>query len=116
MSEVIATTAANSKSLHKLKHVFIMYMSRFKDNSKWNPSVSKLAVDSGILPVIEAIKYNVASDLPLLKKHRDHVFRALSNQGKNITSIEGSLQPTGVPQPLKQAHVAKESQQAHVPL
>jgi hypothetical protein len=116
MSEVIATTTANTEALHELKHVFTKYMSRFKDNSEGSPSVSKSAVDSNIPPVIKAIKCNAPSDLPLSKEQRDHVVGTLPNQGENVTSVEGSLQPTGVPQPPKQAHVAKESQQAHVPL
>jgi hypothetical protein len=91
MSEVIATTAANMAALHELKHVFTKYMSRFKDNSEGSPSVSKSAVDSNIPPVIEAIKCNAVSDLPLSKEQRDHVVGALPNQGKNITGVEGSL-------------------------
>jgi hypothetical protein len=94
--------------------VFTKYMSRFKDNSMGSPLVSKSAVDSDIPLVIKAVKYNAASDLPLSKEQHDHVIGALPNQGEYFTSVEGSLQPTGVPQPPKQAHVAKKSQQAHV--
>jgi hypothetical protein len=101
MSEVIATTAANTEALHELKHVFTKYMSRFKDNSEGSPSVSKSAVDSDIPLVIKAVKCNATSDLPLSKKQRDHVIEALPNQGENVTSVEGSLQPTRVPQPPK---------------
>jgi hypothetical protein len=115
MSKVIATTVANTKALHELKHVFTKYMIRFKDNSEGSPSVSKSAVDSDNPPVIEAVKCNAASDQPLSKEQRDHIVEALSNQGENVIGIEDSLQPTGVPRHPKQAHVAKESQQAHVP-
>jgi hypothetical protein len=101
MFEVIATTAANTEALYELKHVFTKYMSRFKDNFEGSPSVSKSAVDSDIPPIIEAVKCNAASDLPLSKEQRDHVVGALSNQGENVTSVEGSLQPMGVPQPPK---------------
>ena len=56
MSEVIETTAANTKALQELQLILMKYMSRFKDNSDGSPSVSKSAVDSDIAVGVQDVE------------------------------------------------------------
>ena len=56
MSEVIQTTAANTKALQELQLIFKRCMSRFKDNSEGSPSVSKSAVDSDVAAGVQGIQ------------------------------------------------------------
>jgi hypothetical protein len=68
MTQVLETTAANTKALRELKLVFTKYITRLKENSDGSPSMSKFAIDSDAGAQVQAGERMAPSQVPCSKE------------------------------------------------
>jgi hypothetical protein len=99
LSQVIATTAANTKALHELKLMFSKYIIRLKDNSDSSPSVSKSALDSDCPTVFRVVHQISPTQVAMSRREADpDVMENLDTSGEDTNASEGLLDCKSLPQ------------------
>jgi hypothetical protein len=93
MSQVIATTAANTEALHELKLVFTEYIAKLKDTSDVSPSMSKSAVENDGAALAQPGKHTAPTEVAYSQEGADDVTDALGFDSEDATLPEDNKQP-----------------------
>jgi hypothetical protein len=101
MSQVLATTAANTEALHELKLVFTRYITKLKDTSDVSPSMSKSAIDSDGERLAQAIKPTAPTEVACSEEAADDATNTLDFDSEDATPTEGKKHPTMLPNTTK---------------
>jgi hypothetical protein len=97
MSQVLATTAANTEALYELKLVFTKYITKLKDTSDVSPSMSKSAIDSDGERLAQAVK----PIAPTEEEAADDATDTLDFDSEDATPTEGNKHPASLPNTTK---------------
>jgi hypothetical protein len=101
MSQVLATTAANTEALHELKLVFTRYITKLKDTSDVSPSMSKSAIDSDGERLAQAIKPTAPTEVACSEEAADDATDTLDFDSEDATPTEGKKHPALLPNTTK---------------
>ena len=101
MSQVIATTAANTEALHEVKLAFTKYITKLKDTSDVSPSISKSAIDNDGAILAQPVKRTIPTEVAYSHEAADDVTDALDFDSKDATLPEDNEQPVVLPKSTK---------------